>query len=190
MLKCFPSVLHPQQLEEDRAGDDAAPQQTFSEQCLVGHLFQVMETIQWLSDFFYKLRLSKLDFKSFGLFSKWTPYMADVKTFLGYLVKRLIDLEIASLAQDPTASSREGIVLPVWWELSAVASIRRNSSRHAKRSFSNVMVMEEKNHGIGVSSCTHHTCMISQRIQDACCGLSVPLLSGVWYKEVYFSNLG
>ncbi|XP_006973919.1 ectopic P granules protein 5 homolog isoform X1 [Peromyscus maniculatus bairdii] len=68
---------------------------------------QVMETIQWLSDFFYKLRLSKLDFKSFGLFSKWTPYMADVKTFLGYLVKRLIDLEIASLAQDPTASSRE-----------------------------------------------------------------------------------
>ncbi|XP_059101873.1 ectopic P granules protein 5 homolog isoform X1 [Peromyscus eremicus] len=68
---------------------------------------QVTETIQWLSDFFYKLRLSKLDFKSFGLFSKWTPYMADVKTFLGYLVKRLIDLEITSLAQDPTASSRE-----------------------------------------------------------------------------------
>ncbi|XP_021501163.1 ectopic P granules protein 5 homolog isoform X1 [Meriones unguiculatus] len=68
---------------------------------------QVMETIQWLSDFFYKLRLSKLDFKSFGLFSKWSPYMADVKTFLEYLVKRLIDLEIASLAQDPSASSKK-----------------------------------------------------------------------------------
>ncbi|EDL09441.1 mCG125522, isoform CRA_c [Mus musculus] len=68
---------------------------------------QVMETVQWLSDFFYKLRLSKLDFKSFGLFSKWSPYMADVKTFLGYLVKRLTDLEIASLSQDPTASSKE-----------------------------------------------------------------------------------
>ncbi|XP_021070001.1 ectopic P granules protein 5 homolog [Mus pahari] len=68
---------------------------------------QVTETVQWLSDFFYKLRLSKLDFKSFGLFSKWSPYMADVKTFLGYLVKRLTDLEIASLAQDPTASSKE-----------------------------------------------------------------------------------
>ncbi|XP_051019663.1 ectopic P granules protein 5 homolog [Acomys russatus] len=68
---------------------------------------QVVETIQWLSDFFYKLRLSKLDFKSFGLFSKWSPYMADVKTFLEYLVKRLIDLEIASLAQDPAASSKE-----------------------------------------------------------------------------------
>uniref|UniRef100_A0A8C6QJX0 Ectopic P-granules 5 autophagy tethering factor n=1 Tax=Nannospalax galili TaxID=1026970 RepID=A0A8C6QJX0_NANGA len=67
---------------------------------------QVMETIQWLSDFFYKLRLSKLDFRSFGLFSKWSPYMADVKTFLGYLVKRLIDLEMASLAQDPSVSSK------------------------------------------------------------------------------------
>ncbi|XP_012973495.1 ectopic P granules protein 5 homolog isoform X2 [Mesocricetus auratus] len=68
---------------------------------------QVMETIHWLSDFFYKLRLSKLDFKSFGLFSKWSPYMADVKTFLEYLVKRLIELEIASLTQDSTASSKE-----------------------------------------------------------------------------------
>lgn len=72
-----------------------------------------METIQWLSDFFYKLRLSKLDFKSFGLFSKWSPYMADVETFLGYLVKRLIGLEISFLAQNPTASSKDGIVLPV-----------------------------------------------------------------------------
>ncbi|XP_069906352.1 ectopic P granules protein 5 homolog isoform X2 [Oryctolagus cuniculus] len=67
---------------------------------------QVMETIQWLSDFFYKLRLSKLDFKSFGLFSKWSPYVADVRTFLGYLVKRLIDSEMASLAQDPSANSK------------------------------------------------------------------------------------
>lgn len=38
--------------------------------------------------------------------------MTDVETFLGYLVKRLIDLEISSLAQNPTASSKEGIVLP------------------------------------------------------------------------------
>ncbi|XP_006835165.1 PREDICTED: ectopic P granules protein 5 homolog [Chrysochloris asiatica] len=67
---------------------------------------QVMETVQWLSDFFYKLRLSKLDFKSFGLFSKWSPYMADVKTLLGYLVRRLIDSEMAGLAQDPSASSK------------------------------------------------------------------------------------
>ncbi|XP_042766523.1 ectopic P granules protein 5 homolog isoform X1 [Panthera leo] len=67
---------------------------------------QVMETIQWLSNFFYKLRLSTLDFKSFGLFSKWSPYMADMKTLLGYLVKRLLDSEMACLAQDPSASSK------------------------------------------------------------------------------------
>lgn len=34
--------------------------------------------------------------------------MADVKTLLGYLVRRLIDSEMASLAQDPTASSKTG----------------------------------------------------------------------------------
>ncbi|XP_006889279.1 PREDICTED: ectopic P granules protein 5 homolog [Elephantulus edwardii] len=67
---------------------------------------QVMETIQWLSNFFYKLRLSNVDFKSFGLFSKWNPYMAHVKMLLGYLVKRLIDSEMACLAQDPSASSK------------------------------------------------------------------------------------
>uniref|UniRef100_A0A673TGY1 Ectopic P-granules autophagy protein 5 homolog n=1 Tax=Suricata suricatta TaxID=37032 RepID=A0A673TGY1_SURSU len=67
---------------------------------------QVMETIQWLSNFFHKLRLSTLDFKSFGLFSKWSPYMADLKTLLGYLVKRLLDSEMACLAQDPSASSK------------------------------------------------------------------------------------
>lgn len=49
--------------------------------------------------------------------------MADVKTFLEYLVKRLIELEIASLTQDSTASSKEGIVLLVWWGPRAVLSI-------------------------------------------------------------------
>ncbi|XP_019654009.2 ectopic P granules protein 5 homolog isoform X4 [Ailuropoda melanoleuca] len=67
---------------------------------------QVVETIQWLSNFFSKLRLSTLDFKSFGLFSKWSPYMADMKIFLGYLVKRLLDSEMACLAQDPSAKSK------------------------------------------------------------------------------------
>ncbi|XP_028915803.1 ectopic P granules protein 5 homolog isoform X2 [Ornithorhynchus anatinus] len=71
---------------------------------------QVMETIQWLSDFFLKLRLSKLDFKSFGLFSKWSPYMEGVRKLLKYLVKRLINSEVPRLAQDPVGKSR---TLPV-----------------------------------------------------------------------------
>ncbi|XP_078406611.1 ectopic P granules protein 5 homolog [Cetorhinus maximus] len=67
---------------------------------------QVLETIQWLSDFFLKLRLSKPDLRSFGLFSKWTPYMNEVKKLLMFLVRSLIDSEIAKLAQEPPASSK------------------------------------------------------------------------------------
>uniref|UniRef100_A0A8C3XNI7 Ectopic P-granules autophagy protein 5 homolog n=1 Tax=Chelydra serpentina TaxID=8475 RepID=A0A8C3XNI7_CHESE len=68
------------------------------------HSLQVTETIEWLCKSFCKLRLASLDFKSFGLFSKWSPYMTEVKTLLEYLVKRLIDSEVVSLAQDPVGS--------------------------------------------------------------------------------------
>lgn len=72
-----------------------------------GFLFlQVRETIEWLSTSFCKLRLSSVDFRTFGLFSKWTPYVAEVKTFLEYLIKQLIDTEVANLAQEPVGSSR------------------------------------------------------------------------------------
>eukprot|EP00079_Xenopus_tropicalis_P014674 XP_004911392.1 PREDICTED: ectopic P granules protein 5 homolog [Xenopus tropicalis] len=67
---------------------------------------QVLETIKWLSDFFYKLRFSKSDFQSFGLLSKWSPYMAEVKTFFEYLVKSLIDYELAGLSQETMGSHR------------------------------------------------------------------------------------
>uniref|UniRef100_A0A4W3HVB5 Ectopic P-granules autophagy protein 5 homolog (C. elegans) n=1 Tax=Callorhinchus milii TaxID=7868 RepID=A0A4W3HVB5_CALMI len=67
---------------------------------------QIEETIQWLSDFFFKLRLSNSDLKSFGLFSKWTPYMDEVKTFWMFLAKSFIDSEVSKLAQESVASSR------------------------------------------------------------------------------------
>ncbi|OCU02726.1 hypothetical protein XELAEV_18008492mg [Xenopus laevis] len=67
---------------------------------------QVLETIKWLSDFFDKLRFSKPDFQSFGLLSKWSPYMSEVKTFFEYLVKSLIDYELASLTPEPMGSHR------------------------------------------------------------------------------------
>lgn len=35
--------------------------------------------------------------------------MADVKTLLGYLVKRMLDSEIASLAPDPSANNKAGV---------------------------------------------------------------------------------
>ncbi|NXK38181.1 EPG5 protein, partial [Piprites chloris] len=66
---------------------------------------QVRETIEWLSTSFCKLRLASVDFRTFGLFSKWSPYVAEVNVFLEYLVKRLIDSEIANLSQEPVGSS-------------------------------------------------------------------------------------
>ncbi|NWR38845.1 EPG5 protein, partial [Tachuris rubrigastra] len=66
---------------------------------------QVRETIEWLSISFCKLRLASVDFRTFGLFSKWSPYVAEVNVFLEYLVKRLIDSEVANLSQEPVGSS-------------------------------------------------------------------------------------
>ncbi|NWI48984.1 EPG5 protein, partial [Calyptomena viridis] len=66
---------------------------------------QVRETVEWLSTSFCKLRLASVDFRTFGLFSKWTPYVSEVNKFLEYLIKRLIDTEVANLAQEPVGSS-------------------------------------------------------------------------------------
>lgn len=65
--------------------------------------------------------------------------MADVKTFLGYLVRRLTDLEIASLAQNPAASSQEGMASTGW---RSTASARRVGRRCVKRFFSDAKEMK------------------------------------------------
>ncbi|NXV38771.1 EPG5 protein, partial [Rissa tridactyla] len=67
---------------------------------------QVRETIEWLSTSFCKLRLASMDFRTFGLFSKWRPYVPEVNTFLEYLIKQLIDTEVDNLAQEPLGSNR------------------------------------------------------------------------------------
>uniref|UniRef100_A0A4W4HAL5 Ectopic P granules protein 5 homolog n=1 Tax=Electrophorus electricus TaxID=8005 RepID=A0A4W4HAL5_ELEEL len=64
---------------------------------------QVDETIEWLSNYFLKLRLSKGDFRSFGLLSKWRPYIEEVKGFWEYLINYLIDLELNSCSKEPLA---------------------------------------------------------------------------------------
>ncbi|NXK47869.1 EPG5 protein, partial [Chauna torquata] len=67
---------------------------------------QVRETIEWLSTSLCKLRLASVDFRTFGLFSKWSPYVTEVNTFLEYLIKRLIETEAVNLAQEPVGSNR------------------------------------------------------------------------------------
>ncbi|OXB77175.1 UNVERIFIED_CONTAM: hypothetical protein H355_014746 [Colinus virginianus] len=69
-------------------------------------LTKVRETVEWFSTSFCKLRLASADFRTFGLFSKWSPYVPEVNTFLEYLIKRLIETEAVSLAQEPVGSNR------------------------------------------------------------------------------------
>lgn len=80
--------------------------QSFCCWLIVSFFLQVRETIEWLSTSFCKLRLASVDFRTFGLFSKWSPYVAEVNKFLEYLIKRLIDTEVDNLAQEPVGSNR------------------------------------------------------------------------------------
>ncbi|KAJ8405585.1 hypothetical protein AAFF_G00315650 [Aldrovandia affinis] len=72
---------------------------------------QVDETIEWLSNFFLKLRLSKADFHSFGLFFKWGPYIEEVKTFWGYLINYVINVELNACAKESVGSNKVLIAL-------------------------------------------------------------------------------
>ncbi|XP_018596418.2 ectopic P granules protein 5 homolog isoform X3 [Scleropages formosus] len=66
----------------------------------------VAETIEWLSNFFLKLRLSKEDFRSFGLYSKWGPYIEYVQVLLQYLVEYAVDVELNTCAKEPVGSEK------------------------------------------------------------------------------------
>ncbi|XP_077087477.1 ectopic P granules protein 5 homolog isoform X1 [Siphateles boraxobius] len=67
---------------------------------------QVDETIEWLSKFFLKLRLSNADFRSFGLLSKWGPYIEEVKVFCEYLITYVIYLELNNCSKEPVGSPK------------------------------------------------------------------------------------
>lgn len=67
---------------------------------------QVDETVEWLSDYFLRNRLSKTDLRSFGLYSAWTPYISDVVSFWDHLIGCLINMQISSCAREPVGSSK------------------------------------------------------------------------------------
>lgn len=67
---------------------------------------QVDETIEWLSEYFQRSRLSKSDLRSFGLYSTWTPYIVDVESFWGYLIGSLINAQISNCARESMGSSK------------------------------------------------------------------------------------
>ncbi|KAK2837340.1 hypothetical protein Q5P01_014552 [Channa striata] len=47
---------------------------------------QVDETVDWLSDYFLRSRVSKSDLRNFGLYSAWTPYVSEVFSFWQHLI--------------------------------------------------------------------------------------------------------
>lgn len=64
------------------------------------------ETIDWLSDYFLRSRLSKPELRSFGLYSTWTPYVNEVVSFWEYLISRLINMQLNSCSRESVGSSK------------------------------------------------------------------------------------
>ncbi|KAM8886889.1 ectopic P granules protein 5 homolog [Spinachia spinachia] len=67
---------------------------------------QVDETVDWLSDYFLRSRLSKPDLRSFGLYSAWTPYISQVVSFWDHLTGCLIDVHLGSCAKESVGSGK------------------------------------------------------------------------------------
>ncbi|CAB1426368.1 unnamed protein product [Pleuronectes platessa] len=67
---------------------------------------QVDETVDWLSDYFLRSRLSKPDLRSFGLYSAWTPYITEVVSLWDYLISCLINVQLIACARESVGSSR------------------------------------------------------------------------------------
>ncbi|XP_054630458.1 ectopic P granules protein 5 homolog [Dunckerocampus dactyliophorus] len=67
---------------------------------------QVDETIEWLSDFFLRSRLSKPDLRSFGLYSAWSPYISEVVSLWDHLIGSLISVSLSSCARESVGSNK------------------------------------------------------------------------------------
>ncbi|XP_034728378.1 ectopic P granules protein 5 homolog [Etheostoma cragini] len=61
---------------------------------------QVDETVDWLSEFFLRSRLTKPDLSSFGLYSAWRPYINEVVSFWDHLIGCLINVQLSSCARE------------------------------------------------------------------------------------------
>ncbi|XP_077996830.1 ectopic P granules protein 5 homolog [Glandiceps talaboti] len=51
---------------------------------------QIKETIEWLTTYFSKLRVSSTEIARFGLYSTWRPYIKPLSNFLGFLSQTFI----------------------------------------------------------------------------------------------------
>lgn len=67
---------------------------------------QVDETVDWLSDYFLRSRLSKPELRSFGLYSSWAPYISEVVSLWEHLIGSLISVQLSNCARESVGSSK------------------------------------------------------------------------------------
>uniref|UniRef100_A0A3B4BDQ9 Ectopic P-granules autophagy protein 5 homolog n=1 Tax=Periophthalmus magnuspinnatus TaxID=409849 RepID=A0A3B4BDQ9_9GOBI len=67
---------------------------------------KVDETIEWLSEYFLRSRLTKSDLRSFGLYSAWAPYITEVVYFWEHLIGSLINIQASNCARESVGSSK------------------------------------------------------------------------------------
>lgn len=67
---------------------------------------QVDETVDWLSDYFLRSRLSKPELRSFGLYSSWAPYISEVVSLWEHLIGCLISVQLSNCARESVGSSK------------------------------------------------------------------------------------
>ena len=51
---------------------------------------QIKETLQWISTYFFQIRVSSSDIASFGLYPGWSLYVTYISKFLGFMTRQLI----------------------------------------------------------------------------------------------------
>ncbi|XP_010772204.1 ectopic P granules protein 5 homolog [Notothenia coriiceps] len=109
VLGCLPPTrsskikAEPVQSTPDVSGRSAGPTAPYRSPISLSHQ-QVDESVNWLSDYFMRSRLSKADLRSFGLYSAWTPYITEVVSFWEHLIGGLISVQLNSLARESVGS--------------------------------------------------------------------------------------
>lgn len=112
VLGCLPSLhsnknkVEQVQSISDSSGRDAGHQRAPYRSPISLSPQQVDETVEWLSDYFQRSRLSKNDLRSFGLYSAWVPYIGDVVSFWEHLIGCLINVQISNCARESVGSSK------------------------------------------------------------------------------------
>lgn len=64
------------------------------------------ETVDWLSDYFLRSRVSKPELRSFGLYSSWAPYVSEVVSLWEHLIGCLISVQLSNCARESVGSSK------------------------------------------------------------------------------------